>query len=432
MQSDEEGSFMIQHTNATHGSNLGIDAQALWSDLMQTARFGGTPKGGIRRLTLTAEDKLVRDWFVQTCEELGCTVTHDSMGNQFARRAGQDNSLPPITIGSHLDTQPTGGKFDGILGVLGGLAVLRALHRAGYVTRHPIELINWTNEEGSRFTPPMMCSGVFTGVFTEQEVLDKRDRAGLRFGDELEAIGYRGSEPCGQHPVTAYFELHIEQGPILEAEGKTIGIVTGVQGARWYEVTVRGKDAHAGSTPMPMRHDALLAAARMIEAVSTVAVSHAPSAVGTVGLIENRPNSNNVVPGEVFFTIDMRDPDDAVVAQMEEELYSLLPEIAQRSGVTLEIVRIWDAPAVHFDPACVDMVETAAADSGYGARRIVSGPGHDAAYMARITPTAMIFVPCADGLSHNEAESITEQDAEAGAGILLKTVLKADAVFNAR
>ncbi|GBQ15087.1 Zn-dependent hydrolase [Komagataeibacter rhaeticus] len=422
---------MTQQNTAPHGSNIGIDGQALWADLMETARFGGTPKGGVRRLTLTAEDRQVRDWFARTCEALGCTVTFDSMGNQFARRPGLDNSLPPITIGSHLDTQPTGGKYDGILGVLGGLSVLRALERSGYVTRHPIEVINWTNEEGSRFTPPMMCSGVFTGVFTEQEVLDKRDRAGKRFGDELEAIGYRGSEPCGQHPVTAYFELHIEQGPILEAEGKTIGIVTGVQGARWYEVTVKGKDAHAGSTPMPMRHDALLASARMIEAVSQVACAHAPTAVGTVGLIENRPNSNNVVPGEVFFTIDMRDPDDAVVRQMEEELYSQLPEIARRSNVEMEIVRIWDAPAVHFDPKCIGMVEAAATESGYGARRIVSGPGHDAAYMARVTPTTMIFVPCADGLSHNEAESITEQDAAAGAGVLLKAILKADAAFNA-
>ncbi|RFD18548.1 Zn-dependent hydrolase [Komagataeibacter melaceti] len=423
---------MTQTKTAPHGSNLGVDGQALWSDLMETARFGGTPKGGIRRLTLTPEDRQVRDWFVSTCEALGCTVTHDSMGNQFARRAGQDDSLPPIVMGSHLDTQPTGGKYDGILGVLGGLSVLRALARSGYVTRHPIELVNWTNEEGSRFTPPMMCSGVFAGIFTEQEVLDKRDRAGKRFGDELEAIGYRGNEACGQHPVRAYFELHIEQGPILEAENKTIGIVTGVQGARWYEVTVKGKDAHAGSTPMPMRHDALLAAARMIDALDTVACQHAPTAVGTVGLIENRPNSSNVVPGEVFFSVDIRDPDDAVVAAMETEFHKEFRAIAARTGVELEIVRIWDAPAVHFDPACIDMVEQATAESSYPARRIVSGPGHDAAYLAHVAPTAMIFVPCADGLSHNEAESITAEDAEAGANILLKAVLKADAAFDVK
>ncbi|MFT8719952.1 M20 family metallo-hydrolase [Acetobacter sp.] len=412
------------------GSNLKVDGNTLWGDLMETAQYGGTPKGGIRRLTLTDEDRQVRDWFVRTCTDLGCEVSFDSMGNLFARRPGQDNALPPITMGSHLDTQPTGGKFDGILGVLGGLSVLRALHNSGYTTRHPIEVINWTNEEGSRFSPPMMCSGVFAGIFTEAEVLDKRDRAGIRFGDELDTIGYRGKEPCGQHPISAYFELHIEQGPILEAEDKTIGIVTGIQGARWYEVTVRGKDAHAGSTPMPLRHDALVASAGMIMAVSEVAKAHGPSAVGTVGLIENRPNSSNVVPGEVFFTIDIRDPDDAVVLQMEQELRGKLEKIAQDNSVELEIVQIWDAPAVHFDAACVGMVEEAATERGYSARRIVSGPGHDAGYVAKVAPTAMIFVPCKDGLSHNEEESILQQDAEMGANVLLAAVLKADQTFD--
>ena len=413
-------------------SNLRIDGNALWADLMETAQFGGTNKGGVRRLTLTKEDKLVRDWFMQTCQSLGCEVSYDSMGNLFARRPGQDNDLPPITMGSHLDTQPTGGKFDGILGVLGGLAVLRTLHQSGYVTRHPIELINWTNEEGSRFSPPMMCSGVFAGIFTEAEVLEKRDRAGIRFGDELDAIGYRGEEICGQHPISAYFELHIEQGPILEAEDKTIGIVTGIQGARWYEVTVRGKDAHAGSTPMTLRHDALVATAGMIEAVSKVAKAHGPSAVGTVGLIENRPNSSNVVPGEVFFTVDIRDPDDAVVLRMEHELKALMEKIASDNKVTVDIVQIWDAPAVHFDPSCVDMVEQTTLEKGYTARRIVSGPGHDAGYLAHVAPTAMIFVPCKDGLSHNEEESILEEDAEKGANVLLGAVLKADVKFNSK
>ncbi|AOX18794.1 Zn-dependent hydrolase [Kozakia baliensis] len=420
---------MTKQTGNT-GSNLQIDGQALWSDLMETARFGGTPKGGIKRLTLTDEDRQVREWFTSTCKSLGCTVSFDSMGNLFARYPGQNNTLPPITMGSHLDTQPTGGKYDGVLGVLGGLSVLRALHNSGYTTRHPIELINWTNEEGSRFTPPMMCSGVFAGVFTEQEVLDKRDRANIRFGDELERIGYRGSEPCGQHAITAYFELHIEQGPILETEEKTIGIVEGVQGMRWYEVTVRGKDAHAGSTPMPMRHDALVASAKMIEALSEIAFAHSPTAVGTVGLIENRPNSNNVVPGETFFTVDIRDPNDAVVLEMESEFKKRFADIAEASGVTLDIVQIWDAPAVHFSPACVEMVAAAASEGSYSARRMVSGPGHDAAYLASVTPTAMIFVPCKDGLSHNEEESILEPHAEAGANALLRAVLKADEAFN--
>ncbi|BAT18421.1 M20 family metallo-hydrolase [Asaia bogorensis] len=410
-------------------SNIRIDGRALWADLMETARFGGTAKGGIKRLTLTEEDRQVRDWFAATCKALGCTVTVDRLGNMFARLEGQDSSLPPLTMGSHLDTQPTGGKFDGILGVLGGLAVLRALREAGHVLRHPVELINWTNEEGSRFSPPMMCSGAFAGVFTEEEILDKRDRAGERFGDALEAIGYRGTQQCGDHPVAAYFELHIEQGPILEVENRVIGAVTGVQGMRWYEVTVTGRDAHAGSTPMTMRADTLLAAARMISAISDVATAHAPKGLGTVGLIENRPNSHNVVPGETFFTIDLRHPEDATLAVMEQEMKQALTTIAEQAGVELALRQIWDAPAVPFDRRCIDMVSDAARDAGFDPMEIVSGPGHDAAYMARMTPTAMIFVPCRDGLSHNEAESITEDEAEAGANVLLGALLRADKVF---
>ncbi|MBB2156281.1 M20 family metallo-hydrolase [Gluconacetobacter diazotrophicus] len=413
------------------GDNITVNGAALWDDILHTARFGGTPKGGIRRLTLTEEDRLVRAWFEAACRQVGCTVTHDSLGNQFARRPGRDDSLPPITIGSHLDTQPTGGKFDGIVGVLGGLAVLRALHASGHETRHPIELINWTNEEGARFAPAMLASGVFAGVFTEQEALDKTDRAGIRFEDALVGIGYRGSEPCGQHPVSAYFELHIEQGPILEAEHKTIGIVTGVQGIRWYEVTLTGRDSHAGSTPMTMRADALLAAARMIEAVNQVALAFGPDAVGTVGLIESRPNSRNVVPGEVFFTIDLRHPDDAVVVRMEEAMRAKVAAIAAESGVGLALDCVWDSPAVHFDPACIGAVRRAAESFGYPARDIVSGAGHDAAYLARVTPTTMIFVPCAGGLSHNEAESAEPGDVTAGANVLLRAVLDADARLDA-
>lgn len=410
-------------------SNIRIDGQALWADLMETARFGGTEKGGIKRLTLTEEDRQVRDWFASACTTLGCTMTVDSLGNMFARLEGQNADLPPITMGSHLDTQPTGGKFDGILGVLGGLAVLRALREAGHVTRHPVELINWTNEEGSRFSPPMMCSGAFAGAFSESEVLDKRDRAGDRFGNALDAIGYRGKQPCGDHPVAAYFELHIEQGPILEAENRVIGAVTGVQGIRWYEVTLTGRDAHAGSTPMTMRADTLLAASTMIVAVSDMAKAYAPEGLGTVGLIENRPNSHNVIPGETFFTIDLRHPDDTALAGMEETMKSRLAAIAEEAGVALQMSRIWDAPAVPFDRRCIDMVAEAAKEAGFTLMEIVSGPGHDAAYLARITPTAMIFVPCRDGLSHNEAESITETEAEAGANVLLGAILRADRVF---
>ncbi|MBB2167753.1 M20 family metallo-hydrolase [Gluconacetobacter aggeris] len=413
------------------GGNIIVDGTALWTDILETARFGGTPKGGIRRLALTEEDRQVRAWFVAACTALGCTVSHDSMGNQFARRPGRDADLPPITMGSHLDTQPTGGKFDGIVGVLGGLAVLRALHASGFETRHPIELINWTNEEGARFAPAMLASGVFAGIFTEQEALDRTDRDGIRFGDALATIGYRGAAPCGQHPVAAYFELHIEQGPILEAEGKTIGIVTGVQGMRWYEVTLTGRDSHAGTTPMTMRADALLAAARIIEAVSTVALAHGPDAVGTVGLMENRPNSRNVVPGTVFFSIDLRHPDDTTVSAMETDLRARIEHIVAAAGIGLAMERVWDSPAVHFDPDCIASVRAATDSFGYPARDIVSGAGHDAAYLARVAPTTMIFVPCAGGLSHNEAESAEPADVAAGANVLLRAVLDADTRLDA-
>ena len=292
-------------------TNLAIDPQRLWDQLMETARFGGTVKGGIKRLTLSDEDRQVRDWFKAQCEALGCTVTVDSVGNMFARRPGRNDGLAPIAMGSHLDTQPTGGKFDGVLGVLGALEAMRTLVEMGYESNAPIEVVNWTNEEGSRFAPAMLCSGVYAGVFTPDYAYGREDRDGKRFGDELERIGYRGAEPVGTHKLGALFELHIEQGPILEDEGKVIGVVQGVQGMRWYEVTVTGQDAHTGATPMHLRKNALLGAAHMIERIHQIALAHAPAAVGTVGLVEVRPNSRNVVPGEVFFSVDFRHPDEA-------------------------------------------------------------------------------------------------------------------------
>ncbi|MFL5337268.1 MAG: Zn-dependent hydrolase, partial [Geminicoccaceae bacterium] len=281
-------------------SNLTIDPQHLWDQIMETAKFGGTAKGGIKRLTLTDDDKAVRDWFKAQCEALGCTVTVDSVGNMFARRAGRNDDLPPIAMGSHLDTQPTGGKFDGVLGVLGALEALRTLVEMGYETTAPVEVVNWTNEEGSRFAPAMLASGVYAGVFTPEFAYGCLDREGKRFGEELERIGYWGAEPVGAHRLGALFELHIEQGPILEDEGKVIGVVQGVQGMRWYEVTVTGQDAHTGATPMHLRKNALLGAARAIDRIDGIALAHAPAAVGTVGLVEVRPNSRNVIPGEVF------------------------------------------------------------------------------------------------------------------------------------
>ncbi|MBW8725886.1 MAG: Zn-dependent hydrolase [Inquilinus limosus] len=405
--------------------NIQIDPQRLWDAIMETAELGKTPKGGVKRLTLTDLDKQVRDWFRTQCEAVGCTVTVDEVGNMFARRPGRDNALPPICIGSHLDTQPTGGKFDGILGVLSGLELLRTLHDTGYETNAPIEVINWTNEEGSRFAPAMLASGVFAGVFTKEYAYSREDRDGLRFGDELDRIGYRGPVPVGQRKLGAHFELHIEQGPILENEEKVIGVVTGVQGMRWYEVTVTGRESHAGSTPMRLRRDALRGAARMIEAVIAVGDTTA-DAVATVGLVEVRPNSRNVIPGEVFFTIDYRNPDDAKIGVMEKEARAAIERIAAELKLEVKVEAIWDSPAVKFDPACIDAVENAARANGFSHRRIVSGPGHDSAYIARVAPTAMIFVPCREGISHNEEESIEFDHAAAGANVLLRAVLDHD------
>ena len=406
--------------------NIAIDGDRMWATIMETAQIGGTPKGGICRLTLTDLDRQVRDWFRAACEAAGCTVVVDEMGNIFARRAGRDPALPPIAIGSHLDTQPTGGKYDGIIGVLAGLEVLRTLNDQGYETNAPIEVIDWTNEEGSRFAPAMLSSGVFAGVFDTDYAYAREDREGLRFGDELTRIGYKGDVTCGSHALGAHFELHIEQGPILEAEAKTIGVVTGVQGMRWYEVDVTGTESHAGSTPMKMRRDALLGASRMVAAVNDVGWAHAPDAVATVGLLESRPNSRNVVPGSVFFTIDLRHPSDDVVAAMEAETQTALQRIAAEAGLEIAFERVWDSPAVRFDPDCIASVRRAAALAGYPSRDIVSGAGHDSAYIARVAPTTMVFVPCEKGLSHNEAEHAEQADVVAGANVLLRAVLETD------
>jgi len=404
--------------------NLKIDPERLWDELMETAAIGATPKGGICRLTLSDLDRQVRAWFKARAEALGCTVTIDDMGAMFARRGGQ-RDVPPIAMGSHLDTQPTGGKFDGALGVLAALEALRTLVQAGYETFAPIELVNWTNEEGARFAPAMIASGVFAGVFARDWAAARADRAGVTFGEALEKIGYRGSEPCGRHKLSAFFELHIEQGPYLENEGRDIGVVTGVQAMRWYEATVTGEDRHAGTTPMPRRKDALVGAARLVEAVDASARAY-PNAVGTVGLLEAKPGSPNVVPGEVFFTIDLRHPDMSVLDAMEGEIAQAARQVGGDLRLDIAINNIWNQPPVAFDAGCVAAVREAALVSGYSARDIVSGAGHDAAYVARVAPTAMIFVPCRDGLSHNEAEFSSKEQCAAGAQVLLQAVLNYD------
>ena len=407
-------------------ANLAVDSNRLWQTIQQTAAIGATPKGGLCRLTLSEEDRQVRDWFRTACEAAGCSVRIDALGNMFARREGRDPTLPPIAIGSHLDTQPTGGRYDGIIGVLAGLEVLRTLGDSSFQTNAPIEVINWTNEEGARFAPAMLASGTFAGVFTPDYAYSRQDRDGVSFATALDAIGYRGPEPIGGHKLSAHFELHIEQGPILEAESRTIGVVTGVQSIRWYEATVTGLDGHAGATPMRLRRDALLGVARMIEAVNDVAMAHAPDAVGTVGLIESKPNSRNVVPGEVFFTIDLRHPDDSVVAEMDAEVRAALAIIAESDDLDLALEQTWESPAVHFDEGCIQAVRNAAVACGFSSRDLVSGAGHDSAYIARVAPTSMIFVPCAGGLSHNEAESAEQSDVAAGANVLLRAVLETD------
>ena len=411
--------------------NLRIDGARLWGELMETAAIGATQKGGICRLTLTDLDRQVRDWFKARAEKLGCTVTVDSMGAMFASRPGRAD-VAPIAMGSHLDTQPTGGKFDGVLGVLSALEALRTLVEAGYETFAPIEVVNWTNEEGARFQPSMVSSGVFGGAFEHDWASARRDPSGITFADALEAIGYRGPQRCGEHPLSAFFELHIEQGPILEAEEKTIGIVTGIQGIRWFEATIRGQDAHTGTTPMGLRKNALLAAARLVDRVDAIARSHAPQAVGTVGRLEVKPNSPNVVPGEVFFTVDLRHPDASVLDEMQQALTAAVYQESAKLGLEFEMKKILELPPVRFDADCIACVRDGARAAGFAAREIVSGAGHDAGYVARVAPAAMVFVPCRNGISHNEAEYAAPEHCAAGAQVLLQAVLSYDRLLQER
>ena len=407
----------------TTSGNLRVDGARLWASIMEMATIGALPGGGCGRLALTDDDRRARDLFASWCEQAGCTVTVDEMGNMFARRPGRDPALPPVAAGSHLDTQPHGGKFDGIYGVLAALEVVRTLNDAGVETEAPIEVVNWTNEEGSRFAPAMIASGVFAGLFERDFAYRLVSPDGETLGDELDRIGYKGAEPCGAHPLGALFEAHIEQGPILEQAGVPVGVVSGAQGQRWYDVEVRGRDSHAGTTPMPARKDALTAAARMVARIEEIAGGRAPHAVGTVGRLDVSPNSRNTIPGEVRFSVDIRHPDADALAAMDTEIRDAFARIAQQAGVEVAIDQIWEKPPIVFDSRCVEVVREAAAGLGYGHRDIVSGAGHDACQVCTVAPTGMIFVPCEDGISHNEIESATPEDLEMGCNVLLHAML---------
>ena len=405
-------------------TNLRIDGDRLWDSLMELATIGATEKGGVCRLALTDLDRQGRDLFRRWAEAAGCSVSVDRMGNIFARRPGKDNALAPVMMGSHIDTQPTGGKIDGNYGVLAGLEVLRTLNDFNVETQRPLEVVVWTNEEGSRFQPSMVASGVFAGVFDLDYGLSRADHDGKTIGDELKRIGYAGEAAVGGREVAAFFEAHIEQGPILEAENKTIGVVEGVQGIRWYEFYVTGQEAHAGPTPMRVRKDALQGAARMMTEAYRIANSRPPNACATIGVAEVFPSSINVIPGRVKFTVDLRNPDGNVLNEMAGEMKTVSEKIAKELGLVLEVKEIWHNPPVKFAPECVKTVQTAVDKLGYSNRRIISGAGHDAVNISKVAPTAMIFVPCKDGISHNEIEDAKKEDIAAGCDVLLHAVLE--------
>ncbi|WP_193170960.1 Zn-dependent hydrolase [Nisaea nitritireducens] len=405
-------------------SNIRINGQRLWDSLMDMAKIGPGLRGGNNRQTLTDSDKQGRDLFTKWCEHQGLTMGVDSMGNMFARREGTDPDALPVMLGSHLDTQPTGGKYDGVLGVLGALEVIRTLNDLGIKTKHPIEIVNWTNEEGTRFAPAMVASGVFAGIHTQDWAYDRTDADGLRLGDELERIGYKGDEPVGQRKMHAFFELHIEQGPILEDENIDIGVVTHGQGLKWIQITLTGKESHTGSTPMPKRINAGLGMARVTELVNEIALEHGPNGVGAIGHLELYPNSRNIIPGRTVFTVDFRHPDKASLEQMDAKLRAGAEKIAAEIGLGIEIEQTGGFDPVTFDENCVTAVRNAAESLGYTHRNIVSGAGHDACWINRVAPTSMIMCPCVDGLSHNEDEEISKEWATAGADVLFHAVVE--------
>ena len=409
---------------ANIASNFKIIGDRLWETIMEMAKIGPGIAGGNNRQTLTDEDAKGRALFQKWCDEANLSMGIDKMGTMFARREGTDPDALPVYVGSHLDTQPTGGKYDGILGVLGGLELIRSLDDMNIKTKHPIVLVNWTNEEGTRFAPPMMASGVFAGVHTLDWAYAKEDSDGKKFGDELKRIGWIGDEEVGSRKMKAFFELHIEQGPILESEGKDIGVVSRGQGLNWLQVTLTGRESHTGSTPMPMRRNAGLGMAKITSLVHEIAMSHQPDAVGAVGHCDVYPNSRNIIPGKVVFTIDFRSPSFDTQDDMERRLHEGAKEICNSLDLELEIEKVGHFDPVTFDEGCVSTIRRAAERLGYSHRDIISGAGHDACWINKVAPTAMVMCPCVDGLSHNEAEDISQDWAVAGSNVLFHAVLE--------
>ncbi|MGI9419662.1 MAG: Zn-dependent hydrolase [Geminicoccaceae bacterium] len=409
---------------AAPGENLRINGDRLWDSIHEIAKIGPGVAGGSNRQTLTDDDAEGRALFQRWCEAEGLAMGVDKMGTMFARREGVDPEALPVMVGSHLDTQPTGGRYDGVLGVLGGLEIIRTLNELNIKTKHPIVVVNWTNEEGTRFAPAMLASGVFAGMHTLDWAYAREDSEGKTVGDELERIGFKGDEEVGARKMKAFFELHIEQGPILEDEGIDIGVVTHGQGLKWLQVTLTGRESHTGSTPMPKRINAGLGMARVTELVNEIALSHAPHAVGAIGHCDVYPNSRNIIPGKVVFTIDFRSPNKDVIADMAARLEMGAKKIADEIGLGLEIEEVGAFDPVTFDEGCVKAVRDAAERLGYSHRNIVSGAGHDACWINRVAPTAMVMCPCKDGLSHNEAEDITKEWSTAGAEVLFHAVVE--------
>jgi N-carbamoyl-L-amino-acid hydrolase len=404
-------------------SELRINGERLWDTLDEMAAHGLTDRGGSNRQALTDEDKAGRDLFVSWCEAAGCQVRFDEMGNIFARRPGVNNELPPVITGSHLDTQPTGGRFDGVYGVLAGLEVIRTLEDAGVETEAPVEVVVWTNEEGARFSPAMMGSGVWAGVMDRDKIYDTEDKAGKRFEDELIRIGYRGDIPAIASPIKAAFEAHIEQGPILEAEGKTIGVLTGVQGVRWYDLIIGGEPCHAGPTPMESRKDPFMGALPILQACYELAEKYGPDGRVTFGDIQAQPGSRNTVPERLIINVDLRHPDADILDKMDAIFREKVISECDSRGLTSEVNELWHMPVTKFDGECVNTVRSVTEQLGYSYREMVSGAGHDSLYVAKVAPTSMIFVPCENGISHNEKENADINDLAAGCNVLLHSIL---------